>query len=111
MPEAPTAPAAPAATPLASGDTVLRGIPALKKLPPVVQYLLVMLLTALGGYFGQGVHGVSASDAQNRDSVIIEKLERIETGQDALEKGQHDLDRRLVRIEAKREAEREGDGG
>ncbi len=83
---------------------MLRGIPALKKLPPVVQYLLVMLLTAFGGYVGQGAHGVSAAKLEETNKVIIEKLEVIQAGQ-------HDLDRRLVRIEAMREVEKEGDSG
>ncbi len=76
-----------------------------------MQYLLVMLLTTLGGYLGQGAHGVSANEAEKRDTVIIQKLETIETGQKDLERGQHDLDRRLVRIEAMREVEKGGDGG
>ena len=88
---------------LPSVDTVLRGIPALKKLPPVVAYLIVSLLTVAGGYFGQGVHGVSAADAKQRDNVIIEKLETIDDGL-------HDLDRRLIKIEALREAERDDNG-
>ncbi len=83
---------------------MLRGVPALGKLPPVVQYVLVMLLTTAGGYLGQGAHGVSASDAQVRDKVIIEKLETIDDGL-------HDLDRRLIKIEAMREAERGGGDG
>lgn len=95
---------------LPSPDTVLRGIPGLKKLPPVVAYMLVMLLTTLGGYLGQGAHGVSATDAQERDSAILRKLTTIEKGQDVLKEGQHDLDKRMTRLEALREAERRRDG-
>ncbi len=105
-----TEPAAPRAQAPAIG-TVLQGIPGLKKLPPIVAYMIVALLTTLGGYLGQGVHGVSASDQNETNVIVIEKLERIETGQQDLEKGQHDLDRRLVRIEAMREAERKPDNG
>lgn len=99
MPDAPAHPATGSIRPLLSGDTVLRGVPALGKLPPFVQYIFVMLLTSFGGYIGQGAHGFSAEDAQEQNKVIIEKLERIE-------ERQHAQDRRLIKIEAMREAER-----
>lgn len=100
MPEAATHPAAPAVSPLASADTVLRGIPKLSKLPPFVQYALVMLLTAFGGYMA----GPSAADVEERDRIVIEKLESLETTIRA-------LDRRVIKIEAMREAERGGSSG
>lgn len=99
MPEAATQPAPPANRSLASADTVLRGVPALAKLPPFVQYALVMLLTAFGGYMA----GPSAADAEERSRVVIEKLE-------SLERGVRAIDRRVIKIEAMREAERGGDG-
>lgn len=78
-----------------SADTVLRGVPALGKLPPWVQYIFVMLLTSFGGY----VAGPSAADAEQRDKVVIEKLE-------SLEKAVQAIDRRVIKIEAMREAEK-----
>ena len=81
----------------------MRGLPMLKKAPPWLQYLLVAVLTSFGGYIGQGVHGVSAADAEKRDQVILEKLEIVV-------EGQHDLDKRLTRIEAQREVEKRKGG-
>ena len=85
-------------------DTVLRGVPALKKLPPWTQYLLVMVLTSLGGYIGQGATGVSADEAQAQHRVVLEELTKIKDGV-------HDLEIRMTRIEAKREVEKRGAGG
>lgn len=99
MPNGATHPAAAAAPPLVSADTVLRGVPALGKLPPFVQYIFVMLLTAFGGYVGQGAHGTSAAETEKQNNVIIEKLDSLETTIRA-------LDRRVIKIEAMREAER-----
>lgn len=47
--------------------------------------------------------GPSAADAEERSRVVIEKLE-------SLERGVRAIDRRVIKIEAMREAERGGDG-